>query len=349
MKKQLCLFTIIFILFAYIRVLYANSYMTLGLDKSLMNTYLAEDESTNTEVKAVVDYFVNNFIRPEMSDFEKEIQIIRYLVETVTYDVDETHDDSQVIDDTYKAYGALVNHKAVCSGYAKAFDLLAKSCNLSTAIVTGDAVNSSMQEGPHAWNQIYLDGAWYNVDVTWEDPITNMQLGFNQLFNNYINRTDEEFSINHIRSNGHECTATKYGKNLVAYYLNTGIIDFNANLDTLRKMYEAQIQFYNVASQEEELKVIVDKLLLLGAKYDNNSNLLLNCSDADITNYILQHLNIGENVITIVTNPNTQNVFSIDSGNWLENNITINKRCTMNRIFSSDGKFDTRVLIFKFE
>ena len=123
---------------------YAVNIATIGLDASLINTYIAEDESGNTEVKKAIDNFVFNFITPNMSDFEKEIQIIKYLVATVTYDTDVYNNEFLGLTDTYKAYGALVNHKAVCSGYAKAFDLLCKYSGLSTTVVTGTATNSEM-------------------------------------------------------------------------------------------------------------------------------------------------------------------------------------------------------------
>ena len=320
----------------------------IGLDPSLIATYLAEDESQNDAIIYVVNHFINDYIRPDMSDFEKEIQIIKYLVATTNYDVEELKNESHQINDSYKAYGALVNHKAVCSGYAKAFDLLAKKCGLSTIVVTGTAINSDSQNGAHAWNQVYLDGEWYNVDVTFEDPITNVILDAGQLFNNYINRTDAEFSLNHIRENGHDCTATKYGKNVVVYYLNTGIVDFNANVDNVRKMYEQQISLLSAVGNENELKAAIDKLLILGAKYDNNSNFIASGNDLEVTNYILTHIALGENVITVVTGPNTQNNLSVDNGHWLKDYVKIEGKISMQRIFSSDGKLDTRILIFKF-
>lgn len=347
-KLILSILTVSFLLVKMQDKVNAVNIATMGLDPSLMTTYLAEDESKNTEIASVINYFINNYINPSMSDFEKEIQIIKYLVETVSYDTEELDNDSHYINDSYKAYGALVNHKAVCSGYAKAFDLLAKNCGLSTIVVTGEAINSSNQNGPHAWNQIYLDNEWYNVDVTFEDPITNVELSTGQLFNNYINRTDSEFMINHIRENGNVCTATKYGKDIVAYYLNTGIVDLNANVDSVRKMYESQIALHSMNNNETELKSTIDKLLLLGAKHDDNSNFILSGNDLEVTTYILTHLAMGESVITVVTGPNTQGKLSVDTGHWMQDYITIPGKINMQRVFSSDGEFDTRILIFKF-
>lgn len=345
--KKIVLIVLLVIVMAFSA--FAINITTMGLDSSLMSTYLAEDESQNTEVKKTIDNFISKYITPDMSDFEKEIQIIKYLVATVSYDEDEEYNDSPEISDSYKAYGALVNGKATCSGYAKAFDLLAKNCSLSSIVVTGTAINSKGVEGPHAWNQIYLDGEWYNVDVTWEDPNTNIEVGFNQLFNNYINGTEEEFAVNHERDNGHLCTATKYGKKLVAYYLHTGIVDFNGNLDIIRKSYEMQIADLTHANAKEEAKVVLEKLLLLGAKYDDNSNLFLTNDDNAINIYILNKLQAGEKIISFVTGPNSENTLSIDKGDWLEKNIKKEGRTKMSRIFSSDGVNDVRILIFDFE
>ena len=330
-------------------VAFAINMATLGLDSSLMNSYIAEDESGNSEIKKIVDYFIQNFITRDMTDFEKAMQIIKYLVETVTYDIDELEDDTPYINDSYKAYGALVNHKAVCSGYAKAFDLLAKKCGLSTTVVTGEAINSSNLNGPHAWNQIYLDGEWYNVDVTWEDPITNVKLGFDNLLNEYINRTDADFSKDHIRENGNICVANKFGKNTVTYYLSTGIVDANANIDALRRMLLTQIDIFINADQSEQARVLMEKLSLIGAKYDDNSNFVVSGNDLEVTNYILTNLAAGNRVISVVTGPNTANTLSIDTGHWMEDNLNIQGKIQMQRYFSSDGKYDTRILVFKFE
>ncbi|MBR1454110.1 MAG: hypothetical protein IJ593_05655, partial [Lachnospiraceae bacterium] len=92
----------------------------------------------------------------------------------------------------------------------------------------------------------------------------------------------------------------------------------------------------------------IDKLLLLGAKYDDNSNFILSGNDLEVTTYILTHLAMGESVITVVTGPNTQGKLSVDTGHWMQDYITIPGKINMQRVFSSDGEFDTRILIFKF-
>ena len=60
------------------------------------------------------------------------------------------------------AYTTLIHKKAVCDGYAKAFDFLCKKAGLESIYVT------SWEPGRgHAWNMIHMEENWYHVDVTW--------------------------------------------------------------------------------------------------------------------------------------------------------------------------------------
>lgn len=53
----------------------------------------------------------------------------------------------------------------VCEGYAKAFKLVCDELGIPCMMVDG------VTEVAHEWNQVWLDGAWYAVDVTWDDPV----------------------------------------------------------------------------------------------------------------------------------------------------------------------------------
>ena len=53
---------------AFALTTFALNITTMGLDESLMSTYLAEDESKNTEIRKVIDDFIYDYIKPEMTD-----------------------------------------------------------------------------------------------------------------------------------------------------------------------------------------------------------------------------------------------------------------------------------------
>lgn len=111
-------------------------------------------------------------VEPGMSQAEKALVLHDYLVDTVVYDrgflVNGEVSDSAA----YSAYGALVNGDAVCNGYALAYQLLLKQAGLNAIKVT----SISME---HAWNLVEIDGSWYHVDTTWDDPAPNLEGGGN--------------------------------------------------------------------------------------------------------------------------------------------------------------------------
>lgn len=62
-----------------------------------------------------------------------------------------------------EADGPLLNGKALCEGYSKAFMYLCQSVGIECICVKGYA------GAAHMWNMIKVDGKWYNMDVTWND------------------------------------------------------------------------------------------------------------------------------------------------------------------------------------
>ena len=104
---------------------------------------------------------IDSEIRPGMSDFDKEIALHDYIITHCIYGyVDYANEYA------YRAYGCLVQGKAVCNGYAEAFALLLNCVGIDNGFMTGWA-NDEL----HAWNRVFIDNSWYQVDVTWDDSI----------------------------------------------------------------------------------------------------------------------------------------------------------------------------------
>ena len=77
--------------------------------------------------------------------------------------------------DAWKCISALQgrtgNEGPVCEGYARAFKVLCDRLNIPCVLVSGLAkANPWDQPQDHMWNDVRLDGSWYAVDVTWNDP-----------------------------------------------------------------------------------------------------------------------------------------------------------------------------------
>lgn len=93
------------------------------------------------------------------SDYDKALRIHDYIVNKCKYTTGEELKYSST------AYGCLVEGKANCEGYAKAFQCIASECGLKCALVTGVTYEGEN----HAWNQVEIEGQWRNLDVTWDD------------------------------------------------------------------------------------------------------------------------------------------------------------------------------------
>lgn len=65
------------------------------------------------------------------------------------------------------AYGCLVDGKAVCQGYAQAFQYIMNRLGIECGICRGET-----KRGRHAWNYVNIDGDYYWIDLTWDDPVS---------------------------------------------------------------------------------------------------------------------------------------------------------------------------------
>lgn len=66
--------------------------------------------------------------------------------------------------------GAMCKRYALCSGFAEALRNLLAEKGIEAKYMSGrkKVVNNSLDEKGHAWNQVRLDGVWYNCDVTFD-------------------------------------------------------------------------------------------------------------------------------------------------------------------------------------
>lgn len=172
-----------------------------------------EDEMIEKFDKATKNFM--NSIDLTAPAAEVERQIHDKLIDTVTYDYDLLNRDLMEGDLGHTAYGALVAdsnglaNRAVCDGYAKAFQHFLQQAGISAAVVTGEANSDSgtlSEQGSHAWNIVELDGEWYEVDSCWDDidpppgeeddpfykVIKYQQPQYDNATHHWYNRTTEE-------------------------------------------------------------------------------------------------------------------------------------------------------------
>lgn len=182
--------------------------------KYLRGTDIPEDNERAARIYDVVNSFIDGYITKGMSDFDKEIAVHDYIVSNCQYGYPTDTDDA------YTAYGTLVLNQSVCDGYAEAFFLMMSCLGVDCDIVVG-----STDEGLHAWNQVKLDGEWYNIDLTWDDSLPDMG-GY--IKHTYVNVTDEELESTHTwqKQFYRECTAEAYNFYTKRFYRYESFDDY---------------------------------------------------------------------------------------------------------------------------
>lgn len=143
-----------------------NVYIDNGNKESYLSEGFNSKEDVDkyqAEIKKVKDSILS--VLEGKSDYEKIKIVHDYLVDTIEYD------SSVSLDNIYNIYGALVSKVCVCEGYAKAFQYLMNEAGIENTIAIGTGTNSKGKTENHAWNYVKLDGKWYGIDTTWDDPI----------------------------------------------------------------------------------------------------------------------------------------------------------------------------------
>jgi len=90
------------------------------------------------------------------SEYARALWMHDWLIYNANYDYTYTY---------YYADGVLLHGTGVCNSYAHAYQMLLKAVGMNCLLITG-----TVRGVDHAWNLVSIDGQWYHVDCTWDDP-----------------------------------------------------------------------------------------------------------------------------------------------------------------------------------
>jgi len=152
-----------------------NSFVSPYNQYSTIRTYTTPllNQKVNILVTKTYDKYVIDKLNTRVDQIYNDLNIsgkpIRDQIRAIhDYIIDNTKYDALKIDNindnTYHsttAYGALLEGYAVCSGYADTMALFLNKMHVP---------NYKVASEEHVWNLVYLDKAWYHLDLTWDDP-----------------------------------------------------------------------------------------------------------------------------------------------------------------------------------
>ncbi len=179
------------------------------------------------KIKKITYEIIDN----NMNDFEKEKAIHDYIVLNSSY-------SKNITENSYNISNLITNRTGVCEAYAYTFKMMCSFAGLECEIITG-----TLDGENHGWNLIKLDGNYYHIDVTSDDPVPDKE---NQVLYFYFNLNDDEIAKTHKwdRNNFPKCTETKYNY----YVYNNSVVETPEQmekfiLDNLNDG-KAEIHFY---------------------------------------------------------------------------------------------------------
>ncbi len=165
-------------------------------------THISLLYTMNAADRLIADKTMENVIRdivdsiPDTKDqYIKELRVHDALLNICTYDEEAAANTAANENkNVYSAYGALVEGRAVCEGYARAMQLLLTRVGIKSSLISGKSVKTG--EG-HIWNLVTINGSQYHLDATWNDVGSSPQHVYFNCTNAQLQRThaiDKQFS-----------------------------------------------------------------------------------------------------------------------------------------------------------
>lgn len=189
---------------------YTDNYM---LEAVYENPALADklnEEQTN--VMRFLREKTAQLVNDNMSQYDKEKAIHDFIVANYRYDIEGLEANTLTLR-SHSVTGLVSDGKGVCEAYANMFMLMCRMAGLDCTVATGKLNNVD-----HAWNVICINGEYYHVDVTNDDPAPDVP---GRLRYNYFNLDDKEITKTHIidKDKVKPCNGTMYN-----YFVYNGLV-----------------------------------------------------------------------------------------------------------------------------
>lgn len=149
--------------YAYLLDILSNQF---GIEKS-NQLELEKNNNVTNDIYDISTYIkIYNCIEKIIDQNKKEdlvetlYSIFLDLANDISYD-DDGVKNTKI--ENQNLIGSLFYKKAVCEGYSKLFQQILSILNIKSLVVSG---GGRKVDGGHVWNQVEIDGVWYNADVT---------------------------------------------------------------------------------------------------------------------------------------------------------------------------------------
>ena len=181
-------------------------------------------ELCDIQLKKALEAAVWEIDKKAKNDKEILMGISEYLQRNVKYDMDELNSAARgksISPMSHNAYGALVNHRAVCDGFSSAYALIVQYFGMRCMIVEGQSSYHGLSKTAHAWNIIEYDEDYFHVDSTWD---ANTYETIRTCSYDYFGLDDDEIAVDHEWDYK---TTLRCSSNKLSYFVSNGLYAYS--------------------------------------------------------------------------------------------------------------------------
>ncbi len=223
--------------------------------------------------------------------YEKSVVIFDWIIGNTEYDFDNMNDvGSHPSISTIE--GVFLNGKAICSGYAKAYQYLLQRAGIGALYISGKVMSDNEWTG-HAWVCQQFNNDYAFTDPTWCDCFEDVTVG-NFISHTYFCVSDDELSATHKKAGQYEnltANCSDYG-----YYQKNGLYFDEYNAKRIRNAIinqmdeeatgiefkfsnnEAYLEAVNRLFDNYEIHIILSSIDLFSVKI-NTQTIGYSCDD----------------------------------------------------------------------
>jgi len=170
-----------------------GTYQILGcVDTGFQNQgiVLKIDDPQYPSVENIVTNVASECLTKCSTDYEKALWLNDWIVDHCTYDTTYSY---------CSAEGALARGSGTCEAYHRAYVMLLNKVGISTGRITGNG---------HVWTAVKMNGEWYQVDTTWNDPgYTESNIDLRHLYFGLNDEIMKKVHSDHNPVQGYESTS----------------------------------------------------------------------------------------------------------------------------------------------
>lgn len=247
----------------YPELFYVNRisyYMSSGNISSILPEYAYSKEEVQTmldEFYTSADYYLSK-VNDNMSDFEKALILHDELVINTHYHINGS-----------SSYTEMVQGFGKCHDYAMVYAYLLAQVGIKSEYVSSNAMN-------HAWLKICIDGEYYNVDVTWDDPASDTdgdgyyEERIGKVRHSYFLLSDEAFQTTntiHHSYDSYYSTSTKYDNFSMLHDVRTQFCYIDGEFYAIEQSTGNLVKYNFTNDSSTTLKKISDRWKSDGNRY----------------------------------------------------------------------------------